>query len=1242
MTAAVRATPFTRESRLALLPGLLRERILVLDGAMGTMLQRYGFSEADFRGERFADHPKDLRGDNDLLSLTRPDAVREVHAAYLAAGSDILSTNTFTATRIAQADYGLAHIARELNETAARLARESADAAEVRDGRPRFVAGSLGPTNRTGSISPDVNDPAARNVSFEELAEAYREAADGQIAGGADLLLVETIFDTLNGKAAIFAIEGAFEAIGHRLPVIVSGTIVDASGRTLSGQTVEAFWNSVRHARPLLVGLNCALGPRQLREHVEELSRLADVAISAYPNAGLPNEMGSYDETPAQMSSAIGEWARAGLLNVAGGCCGSTPEHVTAIAAAVAGVPPRAIPETTHETRLAGLEPLTIPMPGGAFVNVGERTNVTGSRKFARLMAQGRDGEEEAVVIARDQVVNGAVLLDVNMDEAMLDGVAAMTRFLRRLGSEPDIAKVPILVDSSRWSIIEAGLRQLQGKGVVNSISLKEGEAEFLRQAELCRRYGAAVVVMAFDEQGQGDTVERKVEILTRAYHLLTERAGFAPEDVILDPNVFAIATGIEEHARYALNYFEATRQIKATLPHVRISGGVSNVSFAFRGNDRVREAIHAVFLYHAKRAGMDMGIVNAGALPQYDAIDPELLERVEDVVGDRRPDSTERLLEIAPKFAGGGGVARVADDLAWRDLPVLERLTHALVEGIDAFIAEDTEEARLQAARPLDIIEGPLMAGMNIVGDRFGDGRMFLPQVVKSARVMKKAVAVLVPYLEAEREGTGKRAGTIVMATVKGDVHDIGKNIVGVVLGCNDYEVIDLGVMVPAARILEKAREVGADLIGLSGLITPSLDEMVHVASLMEREGMTTPLLIGGATTSRVHTAVKIEPAYSSPVIHVADASRAVGVASGLLDPAGRATFAAGVRAEYATVRSDREGRRSREARLTLAEARANRLRLDWSAPPPRPSFLGARTLDHYPLAELVERIDWLPFFATWELRGAYPAILDDPLVGKTARELHADAVALLARIVAEGRLTASAAVGFWPANATDDDEIILWTDDTRSVEAGRIHALRQQMAKPDGRPNESVADFTGPAGIADYLGAFAVTAGHGVDELVREFEAAHDDYSAIMAKALADRLAEAFAERLHERVRRELWGYAPDEALDNAALVAERYQGIRPAPGYPAVPDHTTKRTLFSLLDAEARAGMSLTESCAMLPGASVSGLYFWHPGSHYFGLGRIGRDQLEDYAARAGVTIEEAARWLAPNLADDVVIG
>ncbi len=1229
-----------RLARLGRLDAELAGRILVIDGAMGTLLQANRFSEADFRGARFADHVSDLRGNNDLLCLTQPGAVRDVHAAYLAAGADIVSTNTFTATRIAQADYGLEPaVVREINAAAARLARAAADDAERADpSRPRYVAGSLGPTNRTASISPDVEDPAARNVTWEELATAYRESAAGLLEGGVDLLLVETIFDTLNAKAAIFAVRSLVAELGVHVPLIISGTIVDASGRTLSGQTVEAFWHSVRHADPVIVGLNCALGPAQLREHLDVLGRVADRPVSAYPNAGLPNDLGGYDETPAAMATAMAEWAEHGLLNVAGGCCGTTPAHVAAVAEAVAGRTPRRVPVVPPVTRLSGLLPVVLPPPGNAFVNIGERTNVTGSRKFARLIADGR--EDEAVAVAREQVANGAQLIDVNMDEAMLDGVAAMTRFLRRVAVEPDIAAVPVMVDSSKWSVLEAGLQQLQGKGVVNSLSLKEGEAEFLRQARLCRDYGAAVVVMAFDERGQADTVDRRVAVCTRAYRLLVDVVGFASEDVILDPNIFAIATGIEEHSRYAIDFIEAVRRLKAELPGTLTSGGVSNVSFAFRGNDRVREAIHAVFLYHAIRAGLDMAIVNAGVLPVLDEIDPELRERVEDVVLDRRPDATERLTEIAVRYAAQGGMERAPEDLAWRELPVEERLTHALVEGIDTWIAEDTEAARLRATRPLEVIEGPLMAGMNVVGDLFGAGRMFLPQVVKSARVMKKAVAVLVPYLEAERSGAARNAGTIVTATVKGDVHDIGKNIVGVVLGCNDYEVVDLGVMVPAARILERAQELGADAIGLSGLITPSLDEMVHVASEMERQGYTMPLLIGGATTSRAHTALRIEPAYSGPVVHVQDASRAVGVVRALLDPARREEYAAGVRAEYEEIRRERGARRAGEQRLALADARANRLRLDWTAQvPPLPSFLGVRTFPDYPLAELVERIDWGPFFTTWELRGAYPAILDDPIVGPAARDLHGDALALLDRIVADRSLRADAVVGFWPANAVGDD-IVVWRDTERAEPRATFRTLRQQMAKRDGRPNLALADFVAPreSGVEDFVGAFAVTAGHGIDALVARFEAAHDDYSAIMAKALADRLAEAFAERLHERVRRELWGYAPDEALTNADLVAERYQGIRPAPGYPACPDHSEKSTLFDLLEAEERADIQLTESWAMLPGASVSGYYFWHPGSAYFGVGRIGRDQLEDYARRAGIPVARAARILSPNLADD----
>jgi 5-methyltetrahydrofolate--homocysteine methyltransferase len=1248
-----RSSSARRPYRTRELEAVLQVGILVLDGAMGTMIQTYRLDEDGYRGaggdeaahRRFGDHPRDLRGNNDLLVLTQPAIVRAIHDAYLEAGADIIETNTFNANRISQADYGLQDLGRELNLAAARLARAAADAAMAADpARPRFVAGALGPTNKTASISPRVEDPGARDVTWDELVVAYDEAAEGLIEGGADILLVETIFDTLNAKAAIFAIEGVFERLGVRLPLMLSGTITDQSGRTLSGQTVEAFWHSVRHARPISVGLNCALGARQLRPFLADLSRVADVPVSAYPNAGLPNEFGGYDEGAETTAELLHGFARDGLVNIAGGCCGTTPEHIRAVAAAVRGIPPRRPPAVAAKTRLSGLEPLEIPQPGNLFVNVGERTNVTGSRRFARLIGAGQ--YEAAVAVARDQVDAGAQLIDVNMDEALLDSAAAMTRFLNLVAGEPDIAKVPVMVDSSKWSVIEAGLKVTQGRSVVNSISLKEGEATFLEQARLARRYGAAVVVMAFDERGQADTVGRKLEISTRAHRLLVEEAGFAPEDVILDPNIFAVATGMEEHDTYARDYIEAVRQIKATLPGVLVSGGVSNVSFAFRGNETVREAIHTVFLYHAIAAGMDMGIVNAGQLAIYDELDPELRELAEDVVLARRPDATERLLAWAA--AHGSEAARgtsAGEASAWRGLPVNERLTHALVEGIDTFIVEDTEAARQAAARPIEVIEGPLMAGMNVVGDLFGAGRMFLPQVVKSARVMKKAVAHLVPYLEAEREpGASRSAGKVVLATVKGDVHDIGKSIVGVVLGCNNYEIVDLGVMVPAARILETARETNADLIGLSGLITPSLDEMAFVASEMEREGFETPLLIGGATTTRAHTAVKIDPAYHGPVVHVVDASRAVGVASELVDAGRRDAFATRIRDEYDAVRQERSGRREREARHPIEEARRHRLRIEWaSVVPPRPTFLGTRTFDAYPLEELVERIDWTPFFAAWELRGAWPAILADPERGEAARALHEDARKLLDEIVRGRLLTARGVVGFWPANSVADD-IELYADDRRERVAGVIHTLRQQMVKPPGRPNLALADFTAPrdSGVGDYVGAFAVTAGHGLDTLVAGFEAEHDDYSAILAKALADRLAEAFAERLHERVRRELWAYAPDETLSNEALIREEYPGIRPAPGYPACPDHTEKGGLFALLDAERAAGIHLTESYAMVPGASVSGYYFWNPAAHYFGLGRIGRDQLEDYARRKGVAADTMARWLSPNLADDEAPG
>ncbi len=1230
-----------RSARLERLPALLAERILVLDGAMGTMIQQHHLDEAGYRGARFAAWPTDLKGNNDLLVLTRPEIIRAIHEEYLAAGADIIETNSFNSNAVSMADYHMEALSRELSRESARLARAVADEFEARDpGRPRYVAGVLGPTTRTASISPDVNDPGFRSVTFEQLVAAYAESVAGLVEGGADLLLVETIFDTLNAKAAIFALESWFSEHALRLPVMISGTITDQSGRTLTGQTAEAFWHSVMHARPISVGLNCALGARALRPYVQELSRVAPVYLSTHPNAGLPNEFGGYDETPETMAATLREFGEHGFLNIVGGCCGTTPAHIAAIAAVVRGLPPRVVPELPRRLRLSGLEPLTVG-PDTLFINIGERTNVTGSRRFAKLILDGQ--YDAALEVARQQVESGAQMLDVNMDEGLLDSERAMGTFLRLMAAEPDISKVPVVVDSSKWSVIEAGLRCVQGKGVVNSISLKEGEAEFLRQAELVRRYGAAVIVMAFDEQGQADTAQRKLDIGRRAVRLLTERAGFAPEDIILDPNIFAIATGIEVHDNYGVEYFEATRRIKADIPHVHVSGGVSNVSFSFRGNDAIREAIHAVFLYHAVKAGMDMGIVNAGALPIYTDIPREILERVEDVVLNRRPDATERLLAVAE--SAKKTEAR-AEDLAWRSLPVRERLSHALVEGIDAFVVQDTEAARLELGRPISVIEGPLMDGMNVVGDLFGSGRMFLPQVVKSARVMKKAVAYLIPYLEAEKQalkdagGTpdapSKPKGKVLLATVKGDVHDIGKNIVGVVLQCNNYDVIDLGVMVPCAKILETARRENVDVIGLSGLITPSLEEMCFVAEEMTREGFTLPLLIGGATTSRVHTAVKIAPRYGHPVVHVLDASRAVGVAGSLLSETRRDDFALGVAGEYDAIRRARAERSAGDRLGTLAEAREARFVPNGKAPPPRPGFLGTRVFEDYPLEELASAIDWTPFFQTWELPGHYPSILTDPATAKAAGPLFADAQRLLARIVGQRLLTAKAVVGFWPANAVGDD-IELYADDARGARRATIHSLRQQMAKAAGRSNFALADFVAPraSGVADYVGAFAVTTGHGLDALVEEFERGHDDYSAILAKALADRLAEAFAERMHQRVRRELWGYAPDEALGNEQLIKEEYQGIRPAPGYPACPDHTEKGTLFDLLDAEARIGVRLTESFAMTPTAAVSGWYFWHPEAQYFGVGRIGRDQVEDYARRKGMSLDEAERWLSPNL-------
>ena len=1228
-------TGLTREGRLALLEPLLARRILVLDGAMGTMIQTYGLGEREYRGERFADWPRELRGHSDLLTLTQPAVIRAIHSAYLEAGADIVETNSFTSNAMSLADYGMEGMVYELNQAAARLARDAADEWERRTpDTPRFVAGVLGPTNRSASLSPDVNDPGFRNVTFDDLVATYSEGARGLIEGGADLILIETIFDTLNAKAAIFAVEALFERIGLRLPVMISGTIVDASGRTLSGQVTEAFWNSVAHARPLSVGLNCALGAQALRQYVQELSRVAPVLVSAHPNAGLPNEFGQYDDTPEHMAEVLGEFAASGLVNFVGGCCGTTPAHIRAIADAVAGLAPRQRPRPARACRLSGLEPLTIG-PDSIFAHVGERTNVTGSRTFARLVLAG--DYEAGLDIARQQVESGAQMIDINMDEGMLDSRAAMVKFLQLIASEPDISRVPVVIDSSKWSVIEAGLKCVQGKGVVNSISLKEGEAEFVRQATLVRRYGAAVIVMAFDERGQADTADRKLEICTRCYRILTERVGFPPEDIIFDPNIFAIGTGIEEHSGYALAYIEATRRIKATLPHVLVSGGVSNVSFSFRGNDPVREAIHAAFLYHAIEAGMDMGIVNAGQLPIYSDIPADLLERVEDVVLNRRPDATDRLLAVADQVKGQLG--EQATDLAWRQAPVQERLAHALVEGIADYVVEDTEEARHLVERPIQVIEGPLMAGMNIVGDLFGAGKMFLPQVVKSARVMKKAVAHLIPYIEAEKDASAAQTnGRVLLATVKGDVHDIGKNIVGVVLQCNNYEVIDLGVMVPCARILETARREGVDIIGLSGLITPSLEEMAFVAGEMDREGFTIPLLIGGATTSRVHTAVKIEPHYHrGPTVHVLDASRAVGVAGSLLSDSLREGFVAGVKDEYRGVREERSRRRPEERRQPVEQARRNRLAIDWAGVvPPVPCSTGLTVLDDYPLDDLVPRIDWTPFFQTWELAGHYPAILTDPTVGPAATALFRDAQALLDRIVRERLLRARAVFGVFRANAVGDD-IELYADEERAEQLAVIHTLRQQMPKPPGRPNLALADFVAPreTGVADYVGAFAVTAGEGTDALVAAFTAEHDDYSAILAKALADRLAEAFAERLHERVRREYWAYAPDEALDNVALIREQYQGIRPAPGYPACPDHTEKRTIFDLLRATSNAGITLTESYAMVPTAAVSGYYFWHPQSQYFGVGKVERDQVEDYARRKGMDVATLERWLSPNL-------
>ncbi|MBU1689985.1 MAG: methionine synthase [Gammaproteobacteria bacterium] len=1228
----------SHQDRTALLHAQLKQRILILDGAMGTMIQTYKLTEADYRGERFAGYGSDLKGNNDLLVLTQPQIIREIHAAYLEAGADILETNTFNATSIAMADYHMEGLVYEINLEAAKLARDAADEYEAKDpAKPRFVAGVLGPTNRTASISPEVNDPGFRNTSFDQLVEAYTQAIAGLVNGGSDILMVETIFDTLNAKAALFAIELYFETHQIQLPVMISGTITDLSGRLLSGQTAEAFWNSVSHVKPLSIGLNCALGAQDLRQYVEELSNISNTYVSAHPNAGLPNPLSEtgYDETPEAIATDLREWAASGLLNIVGGCCGTTPPHIKAIAEAVKDLPPRVIPEIEKKLRLSGLEALNIG-EDSLFVNVGERANVTGSKMFARLIINGE--YDKALEVAKAQVENGAQIIDINMDEAMLDSEAAMVKFLNLIASEPDICKVPVMIDSSKWSVIEAGLKCVQGKSIVNSISMKEGEAEFIERAKLCRRYGAAAVVMAFDEQGQADTQARKIEICARSYKLLTEVVGFPAEDIIFDPNIFAVATGIEEHNNYAVDFIEATRIIKQTLPYAQVSGGVSNVSFSFRGNEPVREAIHTAFLYHAIKAGMDMGIVNAGQLGVYEEIPKDLLERVEDVLLNRRPDATERLVEFAESFKGT--TKSLVEDLAWREGTVGERLSHAMVRGITTYIVEDTEEARQQAERPIHVIEGPLMDGMNVVGDLFGAGKMFLPQVVKSARVMKLAVAHLVPFIEAEKLASGevaKAKGKIIMATVKGDVHDIGKNIVGVVLQCNNYDVVDLGVMVPAARILQAAIDEKADIIGLSGLITPSLEEMSHVAKEMERLGMKLPLLIGGATTSPAHTAVKIEPHYTGPVIYVKDASRAVGVCSNLLSDDLRDAYVQGIADEYIAIRERHQNRSNETKRLTLAEARANALKPDWHAYiPPTPTFIGLKEFNDYPLAEIAERIDWTPFFMAWELHGRYPKILTDVVVGEEATKLFADAKAMLKRIIDEKWLEARAVIGLFPANSIGDD-IEIYTDESRSQVAMTYHTLRQQAVKSPGKPNLALADFVAPkaAGTKDYLGGFAVTAGIGIDEHVSAFEKNHDDYSAIMLKALADRLAEAFAELMHERVRREFWGYAKDEALSNEDMIAEKYRGIRPAQGYPACPEHSEKGPLFELLQAPEKAGITITESFAMLPTAAVSGFYFAHSDSTYFALGKISRDQVEDYARRKGWDMATAEKWLAPVL-------
>ena len=1223
-------------NKTELLKQQLSKRILFLDGAMGTMIQSYKLEEKDYRGERFAQWEVDLKGNNDLLSLTQPDIIKAIHCAYFEAGSDIVETNTFNSTSLSMADYRMESLAYELNVAAARVAKQAAaEYSEKTPEKPRFVAGVLGPTARTASMSPDVNDPGFRNIFFDDLVVAYTEATLGLIEGGADIILIETIFDTLNAKAAIFAVEQVFADIGYKLPVMISGTITDASGRTLSGQTVAAFWNSLKHVAPISFGFNCALGATELRQYIAELSGIADTHVSAHPNAGLPNEFGEYDETPEQMANELADWAQNGYLNIIGGCCGTSPATIKAIADAVQNHPPRIIPDIEKKCRLAGLEPMSIGAES-LFVNVGERTNVTGSAAFKRLII---DGDfETALDVAKQQVENGAQIIDINMDEGMLESKEAMVRFLMLIAAEPDIAKVPIMLDSSKWDILEAGLKCIQGKGVVNSISLKEGEADFIKHAKLVHRYGAAVIVMAFDEDGQADTKARKVEICQRAYNILVEQVGFPPEDIIFDPNIFAIATGIDEHNNYGLDFIEATREIKKTLPYALISGGVSNVSFSFRGNNPVREAIHAVFLYHAIQAGMSMGIVNAGQLAIYEDIPLDLRDAVEDVVLNRHDGSgTDKLLELAAKYRGDGSSSEVKqENLEWREWPVSKRLEHALVKGITDYIDEDTEQARLEAERPLHVIEGALMDGMNVVGDLFGAGKMFLPQVVKSARVMKKAVAYLMPFMEADKAGGERQTnGKILMATVKGDVHDIGKNIVGVVLQCNNYDVIDLGVMVPAEKILQTARLEKVDIIGLSGLITPSLDEMVHVAKEMQRQGFTIPLMIGGATTSRAHTAVKIEPHYQGPTIYVTDASRGVGVASNLLSHELKNEFIKGVRAEYEEVRDRHKGREAKTKQHSLQDARNNKF--NWgSYESVKPSFLGLKVLEQFPLETLVWYIDWTPFFQTWEMAGSYPKILDDHIVGVEARKLFADAQLMLKQIIKEEWLGARAVVGFFPANS-DGDDVVVYTDDSRTEVLEILHHLRQQNIKAPGRPNYCLSDFIAPidSGKADYIGAFAVTTGIGIEAKLQQFEQDHDDYSSIMLKALADRLAEAFAEYLHQLVRKDYWGYAKDEVFGADQLINEAYKGIRPAPGYPACPDHTEKGKLFELLNVTKNTTIELTESYAMYPASAVSGWYFSHPDAQYFNVGKIDKDQLQDYAKRKGIAEEVAERWLAAHL-------